>query len=70
MYNCSGRGIINMKSGYLKIFHVIRSITKGLTGEFVSKYVVLGLISNEISWAEHEYFNIYPPPINTAKLQN
>ena len=48
-----------MKSGYLKMFNVTRSITRGLTRKFLLKYVVLGLISNKISQAEHEYFYIY-----------
>ena len=30
--------------------------------EFLLKSVVFKLISKEISWAEHEYMNIHPPP--------
>ena len=57
MYNCTGREeheVANFLNSYcFKIFHVTRARTRDLARKFLSKSVVLGLISNAITWAEH-----------------
>ena len=60
--SCSGSGKHEVTGYYFRILNVTRAITRDLAREFLLKSVVLGLISNEISWAEHSFINIYPPP--------
>lgn len=67
VYNCSGtrkheKWLSFQIDIIFKIFNVTRAKSRDLTREFLSKLIVLGLISNEISWAEHEDFTIYSPP--------
>ena len=46
-------------------------MTRDLAKKFVLKSVVLGLVSNEISWAEINLLIPPPPPqISTVQLQN
>ncbi len=39
---------------------ILESVNWGRGGGCI--YVIFKFISKEISWAEHEYMNIHPPP--------
>ena len=43
----------------------VYSYIRVIPDEFLLRSVVFKLISKKISWAEHEYMNTPPPPINT-----
>ena len=40
----------------------VYSYIRLLPDEFLLNFFVFKFISKEISWAEHEYMNIHPPP--------